>query len=679
MDICSLDADFDNFFWTKAGPKDESTTQFIRRHFHKFCEDLTNPVRHVYEPKQLAGPLNSKFEVTKFYDINEFNILSNNASLHCCLWKKKKSPSSENSRTTVKEVDHVNIITTSAPLCLLYLHTNTRSLVDALEVIELAHSLDAHLVAMDLPGCGKSEGKLHGNFEPDIMHLMEWTQCLTSLDTEFVIWARGMSTAPAIDICASASICKSDSYLTKLKCVILDSPFTGIDDMIKDGISNMETKGYSISKTFIQMLTSMVMRSLKHRMDGFDLMQVRPLDVVSRCHLPCFILSADADDYIPVSHGIAIKAKWAHPSTQFTVFPGGKHFGVRPSSVVAGRDVQAFIARFTGGIAIEMEAASKIDTNGSSYKHMKATPNPSGNGSIISSGIGIGWKLMKRFSSSALSSEDGTSEENRGSIVIDSRTSHTVPAPLTSPSTSLDLSPTLAPFFITDSTHSTHNTLNTHNTLATTPTSTGRAHSNSVGSLNTDDEDGYFLCVEPEDVYLDTDLLSDEWVVGGGEQKRGSEGGSEGGGEGGGNTILVGSKVVHSAAYNAVHSAGAPIESSSSLGTTMCSGSAAVGSTTAAIAAANDATNPAASVNSISDATCTTTSTASTATITAFGTASSPASSTATAPSEGLTADVNGNMPAGSPVQSSFKSPMQSPLRPSRSFSKLSVRGNSFL
>jgi hypothetical protein len=42
----------------------------------------------------------------------------------------------------------------------LYLHTNTRSLVDAKEVLPVCHALGASLLAFDLPGCGHSDGTL---------------------------------------------------------------------------------------------------------------------------------------------------------------------------------------------------------------------------------------------------------------------------------------------------------------------------------------------------------------------------------------------------------------------------------------------------------------------------------------------------------------------------------------
>lgn len=375
MDVCGQDADLDSFFWKNNGPKDESTTQFVRRHFHSLCEAITNPVRHNYEPKQLAESINSRFEVSDFYDINEFNILSDGVALHCCLWKKKRYYSNDR-RITKKEAKDVNDINSSAPLCIVYLHTNTRSLVDALEVIELAHVLDAHLVSIDLRGCGKSEGNLQGNLEPDIIHLLDWTHCLISRDTEFVMWARGMSTSPAIDIAASASTCQPNSPLTKLKCVILDSPFTGIHNMIKDGINRMETGGHITSKPFIQMLTKMVLRFITHRLEGFDLLQVKPLEIVGRCHLPCFILSADEDDYIPLSHGIEIKRAWGHPGTQFTVIQGGRHFGTRPVEIVAGQDVCSFVARHISGTASELAVTSKSDTNGRSAPPDLMLPHP---------------------------------------------------------------------------------------------------------------------------------------------------------------------------------------------------------------------------------------------------------------------------------------------------------------
>ena len=82
---------------------------------------------------------------------------------------------------------------------------------------------------------------------------------------------------------------------------------------------------------------------MSRRLNGLDLFSVTPLNSVPHCRLSCLILAADEDDYIPVSHGIAIAAKWGTENKQFSIFPG-HHFGIRPTSLVCSRDVTKFVA-----------------------------------------------------------------------------------------------------------------------------------------------------------------------------------------------------------------------------------------------------------------------------------------------------------------------------------------------
>jgi hypothetical protein len=142
MDVCSKDTNLDAIFWAAHGPKDESSIQFFRRGYNKFCDSISTPKRKEYTEADLQ--MTSKhFRMEEYYEILEFPVFSQDVALHACLWKRIKF----HKKYRLKD---------DAPLCFIYMHTNTKSLVDALEISGLAHELDAYILAFDLPGTKKT-------------------------------------------------------------------------------------------------------------------------------------------------------------------------------------------------------------------------------------------------------------------------------------------------------------------------------------------------------------------------------------------------------------------------------------------------------------------------------------------------------------------------------------------
>ena len=159
MDVCGKDYQLDSIFWEQHGPKNESSISFFKRYFKKFCDSLTNPKKYEYNSKDIYDLSNCvskeslKTNSSQPFEITEFQIYSQNLSLHTCLWKMndKINDTSETSEQT-------DIKNEEKDICIIYMHTNTRSICDAKEIFPLAKALNASVLAFDLPGCGKSQG-----------------------------------------------------------------------------------------------------------------------------------------------------------------------------------------------------------------------------------------------------------------------------------------------------------------------------------------------------------------------------------------------------------------------------------------------------------------------------------------------------------------------------------------
>eukprot|EP00602_Paraphysomonas_sp_CaronLab_P009936 CAMPEP_0185036544 /NCGR_PEP_ID=MMETSP1103-20130426/29657_1 /TAXON_ID=36769 /ORGANISM="Paraphysomonas bandaiensis, Strain Caron Lab Isolate" /LENGTH=299 /DNA_ID=CAMNT_0027574111 /DNA_START=220 /DNA_END=1119 /DNA_ORIENTATION=- len=241
--------------------------------------------------------------------IEEFIVRNRDISLQCAAW----------------------IHNTSSKLYVLYLHTNTRALVDAKEVLPFCHKLGANLVAFDLPGCGKSGGNLSFAMVNDLsIVLNELTSRYEC--SEVILWARGMSTAIAIEYCSELA------PSSPIKFIVLDSPFLSVKQMVKDATRSVTAYGMPVPQRALLFCATVVRKTLQSRL-GSDPYTVVPMDFVPGLNIPGHILSAIEDDYMPPHHGRAIAGAWARESGEIAVdcsyssYPG-RHFGERGEAVV---------------------------------------------------------------------------------------------------------------------------------------------------------------------------------------------------------------------------------------------------------------------------------------------------------------------------------------------------------
>eukprot|EP01041_Mallomonas_annulata_P000600 gene600-1159_t len=291
------DGELESIYNHHYGPKDETTSQLFARMFGRMKSLLIQPKRMQYVTSDLYP--DSLFPTS--YNLRELLIDSAGMKLKCVYWERVQPN----------------------PNCILYLHTNTRSVVDALETMPLCDKLGLNLFAFDLPGCGQSEGKLSFHMANDIQNIIKWIVQNTSI-TNIVLWGRGMASAPLIEW-------TSKSPLNCVKFIILDSPFTSIQNIITDIIKELNKRGYFIPTSLTFIFGKIIRKYIKSSL-GHDPYDINSLSLASKCHLPCIILSAENDDYIPKSHGEQIASSW-NGSCQWHSFRG-HHFGKRDLELI---------------------------------------------------------------------------------------------------------------------------------------------------------------------------------------------------------------------------------------------------------------------------------------------------------------------------------------------------------
>eukprot|EP00602_Paraphysomonas_sp_CaronLab_P002859 CAMPEP_0185029052 /NCGR_PEP_ID=MMETSP1103-20130426/15135_1 /TAXON_ID=36769 /ORGANISM="Paraphysomonas bandaiensis, Strain Caron Lab Isolate" /LENGTH=306 /DNA_ID=CAMNT_0027563665 /DNA_START=70 /DNA_END=991 /DNA_ORIENTATION=+ len=266
------EGELEESFWKLHGPKNESVGGFFSRSFSDLMKMLTQPKRLEYSLNELQ----TCSEDDPPCIVDEFVVRNGETCLQCAAW-----------------MHDVN-----SKLCVLYLHTNTRALVDAKEVLPFCNELGANLIAFDLPGCGKSGGHLSFSMVKDLSAVVDYIMERYEYN-EVIIWARGMSTAIAIEYCSKLNLPKY------IKFVVLDSPFISVKQMVKDATQSVTAYGVHIPQRALLLCASVIRKTLRSRL-GSDPYAVVPMDFVPGLKIPGHVLSALEDDYMPPHHGRAI-------------------------------------------------------------------------------------------------------------------------------------------------------------------------------------------------------------------------------------------------------------------------------------------------------------------------------------------------------------------------------------
>jgi hypothetical protein len=244
--------------------KEETLTELFNRTMKGMTDILFEPDRFPYSADDLMSP----YIADKGYISSEFDLVFDGLRLHGAKW-----------------VRNVN-----SNVCILYLHTNSRSVVDATEVIPLASVMDANVLAYDLSGSGKSGGNISLSgvvqLEALILYLVASNPAI-----EILIWARAISTQLAIEYMSSFY---SSSHV---KFLVLDTPFATVEDIVMEAATKIPLNGVVIPSVFIKFAVSMVRKSVKEQV-GTDPYELKPIKCAKLISTPTFILTADDDPYV---------------------------------------------------------------------------------------------------------------------------------------------------------------------------------------------------------------------------------------------------------------------------------------------------------------------------------------------------------------------------------------------
>ena len=323
FDICSKDPEIDNMHDEISGRKNESIFPFLYRSFKETCKRIAEPPKTRYESSDLNFSESIMAQRRELYafELVEFDIVSRGLKLHCAVWKSHAYPD-----------DTIANQSKSSIPCIIYTHTNTRSLADATELQPLAALTGFHILAFDMPGAGKSEGMIAASCAPVIDHIddmISWAKVNLNV-TEIILWARGMSTAATVEY--SSSSATRGKYKDCVKYIVLDTPYCSVKQVVDNVVQKYKNNStFSLISPLFYTCALMFGREVTCNL-GSNIYAVKPINFASKNKTPCLILCARSDDYVPTSHSDEFLTQWAGPVRMMSI--NGTHYSRREQDVV---------------------------------------------------------------------------------------------------------------------------------------------------------------------------------------------------------------------------------------------------------------------------------------------------------------------------------------------------------
>lgn len=242
-------------------------------------EQIIRPPRNDYYDDEDLGP--KKFKIVN--DNNETNLY------------KRSDLVLENERGLSLQCTHYEPHDTYRPCkempCVIYLHGNSSSRVEAMPCIEGILKANMTVFTFDFSGCGKSGGEYIslGHYEKDdlkrvIDHLRE-----SGTVSTIGLWGRSMGAATAL-LHAHRD--------PSVGGIVLDSTFSSLKVVAEELVKTYASK---VPSFLIKGAMKMVKSSIKKKAN-FDIFKVNPIDHVEEAFIPALFAYAEGDDFVLPHH-----------------------------------------------------------------------------------------------------------------------------------------------------------------------------------------------------------------------------------------------------------------------------------------------------------------------------------------------------------------------------------------
>ncbi|KAI9914697.1 hypothetical protein PsorP6_007088 [Peronosclerospora sorghi] len=324
-----------------GGTGDASVKQLVEKGFHDVVQLVIRPKRALYDvhelgpesfklPPQRVDPTQDEVMEVRRRDFHVVN--ARDLRIRCSHWQLFARAST---------------LATVTP-CLIYLHSNIGSRVDALRVRDAALARGFSVLAFDSCGSGLSDGlyvSMGWNEAVDLVAVLEHVEHDASV-SDICFYAHSMGAFPAVSnlaIRAAGAANKAmqaklqtlphvvrtkgrHKLLKPIRALVLDSGYASVKEINEGLLRQMQHEGFTVPNALLKVVMAAINKSVKKRTD-VELESLRPVDFVPLCYAPALFIAANNDRYVSKEQSAELAAKYAGPFKILHV--EGEHYDPR--------------------------------------------------------------------------------------------------------------------------------------------------------------------------------------------------------------------------------------------------------------------------------------------------------------------------------------------------------------
>ncbi|KUF86158.1 hypothetical protein AM587_10005134 [Phytophthora nicotianae] len=325
-----------------GGTGDASVKQLLGKGYRDVVQLVIRPKRALYDVHEL-GP--ERFQVAELSvdptqdnvtqaRRRDFDVLNERGlRVRCSHWQLFAQGSS----------------TPAVTPCLIYLHSNIGSRLDALRVRDAALKRGFSVLAFDCCGSGLSDGlyvTMGWNESLDLFAVLQTLEKDASV-SDICLYAHSMGAFPAIANLALRATGAADKKMQakletlpyalrtgpklfkSIRAIVLDSGYASMKEVNEGILREMQQEGFPVPKTVMKVAVAAINKSVRKRTE-VDIELLRPVDFVELCYAPALFVAANDDRYVPKEQSHELASKYAGPAKILRV--EGEHYDPRDAS-----------------------------------------------------------------------------------------------------------------------------------------------------------------------------------------------------------------------------------------------------------------------------------------------------------------------------------------------------------
>lgn len=259
--------------------------------------DITfKPPRAVYDPFDTISVI-TMADGSTFARDNFMLETDNKNSLFGSIWKDNSNPTPSS--------------------CLIFLHSLGTNQFECVNLVPFLCSKEMAVASFDFPACGISDGQiipLDGSGTKEVFLVVDYLKREYNI-SQFALWGRSLGAAISLH---------ASSISNQFKCVISDSSFSSIEDVLYD-----QARQNGFNKLFIKMVSPLIKKEAKKSLK-IDINNPFPLDQVPFSTTPLLMGHGKLDNFVPLDQAKNLFNNYGCNDKQLYIFEA-QHNSARPT------------------------------------------------------------------------------------------------------------------------------------------------------------------------------------------------------------------------------------------------------------------------------------------------------------------------------------------------------------